>query len=223
MTNRSLIVAMVFGLAAVSAAAGGALYYAGRSLPEVPAACPPGQPATASMQEGKKVITSKIAESKSGQVEKAVFGAGCFWGVESTFRALPGVLSTSVGYAGGQLENPTYQDVCNDDTGHAEVVQVEFDPQQISFEQLLDVFFKSHNPTTLNRQGPDFGSQYRSVVFYQSDAQRATAEAVKQRVDAGGRWGRPVVTQIVPAVKYYPAEEYHQQYNEKRGRTSCHL
>lgn len=170
------------------------------------------------------MITSKIADSKSGKVEAAVFGAGCFWGVESTFRALPGVLSTSVGYAGGHLDNPTYHDVCSDETGHAEVVKIEFDPDEISFEELLETFYKSHNPTTLNRQGPDFGSQYRSVVFYQNEAQRATAEAVKQRVDASGRWGgRPVVTQIVPAAKYYPAEDYHQQYNEKRGRTSCHL
>lgn len=223
MTNRSIIVATALALAAVSAAAGGVLYYAGRTVSDLPAACPPGQAETTAVKEGKKVITSKIAESKSGKVETAVFGAGCFWGVESTFRALPGVLGTSVGYAGGHLDNPTYKDVCNDDTGHAEVVKVEFDPEQISFESLLETFFKSHNPTTLNRQGPDFGSQYRSVVFYQSEAQRTTAEAVKQRVDASGRWGRPVVTQIVPAVKYYPAEEYHQQYNEKRGRTSCHL
>lgn len=223
MTNRSLIVATVLGLGAVSAAAGGALYYASRSVSELPPACAPDEPAVAPVKEGKKMISSKIADSKSGKVEAAVFGAGCFWGVESTFRALPGVLSTSVGYAGGHLINPTYHDVCSDETGHAEVVKIEFDPDQISFEELLDVFFKSHNPTTLNRQGPDFGSQYRSVVFYENDAQRATAEAVKQRVDASGRWGRPVVTQIVPAAKYYPAEDYHQQYNEKRGRTSCHL
>ncbi len=225
MTNRSLIAATVLGLAAVSAAAGSALFYAGRVSPE---ACELGDSAmtaaqTSPMKEGKKMIASKIAESKSGKVEIAMFGAGCFWGVESTFRAMPGVLSTSVGYAGGHVDKPTYQDVCTDETGHAEVVYIEFDPDQISFEELLDTFFKSHNPTTLNRQGPDFGSQYRSVVFYQSDVQRATAEAVKQRVDASGRWGRLIVTQIVPTVKYYAAEDYHQQYNEKRGRTSCHL
>ncbi|MCE9605840.1 MAG: peptide-methionine (S)-S-oxide reductase MsrA [Planctomycetia bacterium] len=169
------------------------------------------------------MITSKIAESKSGKVEQATFGAGCFWGVESTFRALPGVLSTSVGYSGGQTDNPTYEDVCTSATGHAEVVQVEFDPEQVSYAQLLDIFFKNHNPTTLNSQGPDFGTQYRSVVFAHSDAQRLAAEEAKQRLDDSKRWGRPVVTQIVPFVKYYPAEGYHQQYNEKRGKTSCHL
>jgi peptide-methionine (S)-S-oxide reductase len=170
----------------------------------------------------RPMVTSKIAESKSGKVEKATFGAGCFWGVESLFREKPGVLSTSVGYAGGKTVNPTYKQVCYDETGHAEVVQIEFDPDQISYAQLVDVFFGCHNPTTLNRQGPDVGSQYRSVVFYHSDAQRAVAEEAKRKLGESNRWGRPIVTQIEPAPPYYLAEEYHQQYDEKNGRVSCH-
>ena len=169
------------------------------------------------------MITNKIADLKSGKVSQATFGAGCFWGVEATFRKLPGVLSTAVGFAGGQTDNPTYKDVCYTDTGHAEVVHVEFDPEQISYAQLVDVFFANHNPTTLNRQGPDVGSQYRSAVFYHDDAQRAAAEAAKQKLGESGRWGRPIVTQIVPFTKFYAAEEYHQQYLEKRGLSSCHL
>ena len=168
------------------------------------------------------MITSKIAESKSGKVERATFGAGCFWGVEALYRQTPGVLSTSVGYAGGKTENPTYDDVCNGDTDHAEVVHVEFDPEEVSFAKLVDIFFENHNPTTLNRQGPDFGSQYRSVVFYHDDAQRAVAEDSKHKLGESGRWGRPIVTQIVPFTKFFAAEGYHQQYLEKQGRTSCH-
>ena len=168
------------------------------------------------------MITSKIAESKSGKVERATFGAGCFWGVEALYRQTPGVLSTSVGYAGGKTENPTYDDVCNGDTDHAEVVHVEFDPEEVSFAKLVDIFFENHNPTTLNRQGPDFGSQYRSVVFYHDDAQRAVAEDSKRKLGESGRWGRPIVTQVVPFTKFYAAEDYHQQYLEKQGRTSCH-
>lgn len=156
-------------------------------------------------------------------MELATFGAGCFWGVEATFRRQKGVINTAVGYCGGQTANPTYEQVCTDRTGHAEVVQVEFDPQQISYEQLLDVFFSNHDPTTLNRQGPDWGSQYRSVVFYHNDSQRAAVEATKARLDQGGKFRRPVVTAIEPAAEFYRAEEYHQQYLEKRGRTSCHL
>jgi peptide-methionine (S)-S-oxide reductase len=176
-----------------------------------------------SKQETNKMVTAKIADSKSGRVERAVFGAGCFWGVESVFRETPGVLSTGVGYAGGTVPNPTYEQVCTDTTGHAEVVEVLFDPGQVSYDQLLDVFFNNHNPTQLNRQGPDFGKQYRSVVFYADDAQRVAAEAAKNRAAGSGKFSKPVVTEISPLTTYYPAEDYHQQYNEKRGVKSCHL
>lgn len=155
--------------------------------------------------------------------ETATFGAGCFWGVEETFRVLPGVLSTSVGYAGGLTENPNYEAVCTDLTGHAEVVQVTFDPAVIGYEKLLDVFWKNHNPTTQNQQGPDFGSQYRSVIFTHSPEQKKIAEASKTALEASGAWKRPIVTQIVDAQTFYPAEDYHQQYLKKRGLGSCHL
>jgi peptide-methionine (S)-S-oxide reductase len=151
--------------------------------------------------------------------EKATFGAGCFWGVEETFRKLKGVTSTAVGYAGGTKENPTYEDVCSDETGHAEVVQVEFDPSQISYDDLLDVFWSNHNPTTLNRQGPDIGTQYRSVIFYHSPEQKTAAE--KSKIDIGSRLNRPIVTQIEPARNFWRAEEYHQRYLEKRGQSHC--
>ena len=153
--------------------------------------------------------------------EKATFGAGCFWGVESTFRSIQGVTNAAVGYAGGTTENPTYEDVCTDETGHAEVVRVEFDPSVVSYEKLLDVFWASHNPTTLNRQGPDAGTQYRSVIFYHSPEQRAAAEASKVALEKSGRFRSPIVTQIEPAPKFYRAEEYHQRYLEKRGRSHC--
>jgi peptide-methionine (S)-S-oxide reductase len=153
--------------------------------------------------------------------EKATFGAGCFWGVEAIFRHVKGVTNATVGYAGGTKENPTYQDVCTDKTGHAEVVQVEFDPSQVTYEELLDVFWSNHNPTTLNRQGPDVGTQYRSVIFYHSPEQKAAAEASKQKLDKTGRFNRPIVTQIEPAPKFWPAEGYHQRYLEKRGQTHC--
>src|SRR6266513_4423248 len=153
--------------------------------------------------------------------KKATFGAGCFWGVEETFRNLKGVLSTAAGYAGGTKENPTYEDVCTDRTGHAEVVEVEFDPSHVSYDELLDVFWSNHNPTTLNRQGPDVGTQYRSVLFYNSTAQEAAAKASKDRIDTSGRFNRPVVTQIEPAPKFWRAEEYHQCYLQKRGQSHC--
>jgi peptide-methionine (S)-S-oxide reductase len=155
------------------------------------------------------------------QTEKATFGAGCFWGVEETFRTLKGVVSTAVGYAGGTKENPSYEDVCSDRTGHAEVVEVEFNPAEISYEQLLEVFWSNHNPTTLNRQGPDIGTQYRSVVFYHSPEQKAAAEAARERLQNSGRFSKPVVTAIEPAPKFWRAEEYHQQYLKKRGQTHC--
>jgi peptide-methionine (S)-S-oxide reductase len=154
-------------------------------------------------------------------METATFGAGCFWGVEATFRKVKGVTDAAVGYEGGTFENPTYQDVCEDDTGHAEVVQVRFDPQQVSFEQLLEVFWKNHDPTTKDRQGPDHGTQYRSVVFYHSPAQKAAAEASMARIQP--RFKRPIVTQVVPAATFWRAEEYHQRYLEKRGMDHCHL
>jgi peptide-methionine (S)-S-oxide reductase len=153
--------------------------------------------------------------------EKATFGAGCFWGVEETFRNLKGVTSTAVGYAGGTTDSPTYEDVCTDETGHAEAVQVEFDPTQIGYNQLLDVFWSSHNPTTLNRQGPDVGTQYRSVIFYHSPQQRAAAEESKANLQKSGKFSRPIVTQIEPAPTFWRAEEYHQRYLAKRGQTHC--
>jgi peptide-methionine (S)-S-oxide reductase len=153
--------------------------------------------------------------------EKAMFGAGCFWGVETTFRNVEGVTDAAVGYSGGTMENPTYEDVCSSRTGHAEVVQVEFDPNVVSYRQLLDVFWANHNPTTLNRQGPDVGTQYRSAIFYYTPEQQAEAEAAKAEQDKSGRFRRPIVTQIEPASEFYRAEEYHQRYLEKRGQTHC--
>jgi peptide-methionine (S)-S-oxide reductase len=153
--------------------------------------------------------------------EKAMFGAGCFWGVETTFRNINGVTDVAVGYAGGTTDNPTYEEVCSHSTGHAEVVEVEFDPATVSYEQLLDVFWANHDPTALNRQGPDVGTQYRSVVFTYSPEQQATAEQSKAALDASGRLRRPIVTQIEPAPKFHRAEEYHQRYLEKRGLAHC--
>jgi peptide-methionine (S)-S-oxide reductase len=155
------------------------------------------------------------------ETQKATFGAGCFWGVEETFRKLSGVTSTTVGYSGGTTQNPSYEDVCTDHTGHAEVVQVEFDPAKISYRQLLDVFWANHDPTTLNRQGPDVGTQYRSVIFYHSPEQKAEAEASKIGLQKTGRFKRPIVTQIEAVREFYPAEDYHQRYLEKRGISHC--
>jgi len=156
-------------------------------------------------------------------MEKATFAAGCFWGVEATFRQLPGVISTRVGYTGGKLANPTYEDVCTDRTGHAEAVEVDYDPAKVSYEQLLNVFWENHDPTTLNRQGPDWGSQYRSAIFFHSPAQQAVAQASKEALDKSGKYRNKVVTEIVPATTFYEAEDYHQQYLEKRGMASCHI
>lgn len=156
-------------------------------------------------------------------METATFGAGCFWGVEATFRQIPGVQETAVGYLGGTVPNPTYEDVCSDETGHAEVVQVTYDPSAVSYDKLLEVFWTSHDPTTLNRQGPDVGRQYRSAVFYHSPEQEAAARASKQRLEASGRFRRPIVTEITPASKFWRAEDHHQQYLEKRGLASCHI
>ena len=156
-------------------------------------------------------------------MEKATFGAGCFWGVEAAFRRVPGVLDAAVGYAGGTLENPTYEDVCTGRTGHAEVVEVTYDPQRVSYEELLDVFWDNHNPTTLNRQGWDIGTQYRSAIFFHSPEQEKAALASKERLNASGRFRKPIVTEITPASTFYRAEEYHQRYLEKRGQASCDI
>ncbi len=153
--------------------------------------------------------------------DRATFGAGCFWGVEAAFRQIEGVTATAVGYAGGQLENPTYEDVCSHKTGHAEVVEVSYDPERVSYEELLDVFWGKHDPTQLNRQGWDVGDQYRSVIFFHDEEQRATAERSKAERDASGRYRSPIVTLIEPAQTFYRAEEYHQRYLEKQGRSSC--
>jgi peptide-methionine (S)-S-oxide reductase len=155
--------------------------------------------------------------------KKAMFGAGCFWGVEVTFRNVKGVLDAAVGYAGGDLDNPTYRDVCTDTTGHAEVVQVEYDPAVVSYDTLLDVFWNNHNPTTINQQGPDIGSQYRSAVFYYDAEQRDAAVASRDRLQASGKYRRTIATEISPATEFWRAEEYHQRYLEKRGLASCHI
>ena len=149
--------------------------------------------------------------------EKATFGAGCFWGVEAAFRSVPGVTDVASGYAGGNTENPTYKEVCTDTTGHAEVVEVEFDTARVSFDQLLEVLWNTHDPTTPNRQGPDMGSQYRSAVFFHNPVQQAAAEASVKRLTVSCRYSNPVVTEIAPAPRFYRAEEYHQRYFEKHG------
>jgi len=156
-------------------------------------------------------------------MEKATFGAGCFWGVEEAFRQVPGVTATAVGYLGGTLPNPTYRDVCSGSTGHAEVVEVEFDPERISYRQLLEIFWSNHDPTTLNRQGPDHGAQYRSAIFYHTPEQSRAAAESKAEMDRSGRFRRPIVTEITPASTFYRAEEYHQRYLEKRDLGSCHV
>jgi len=148
---------------------------------------------------------------------KATFGAGCFWHVDDLLSKTKGVKSTQVGYTGGQLQNPTYEEVCTDKTGHAEAVEVEYDPDEISYQELLDVFWNNHNPTTLNRQGPDMGIQYRSAIFYHNDEQKEIAEKSKQTLDKSGQFENPIVTEIVPAPSFYKAEEYHQKYFKKCG------
>jgi len=154
-------------------------------------------------------------------MEKATFGAGCFWGVESAFRQVPGVVETAVGYAGGSKDSPTYEQVCTGKTGHAEVVEVTYDPERVSYEKLLDTFWSNHNPTTRNRQGWDVGSQYRSAVYFHSPEQQAAAEASKEQIQSGLHWPKKVVTEIEPAPTFWRAEEYHQRYFEKTGRSSC--
>jgi peptide-methionine (S)-S-oxide reductase len=163
--------------------------------------------------QGEKQMTTEIA----------TFGAGCFWGVEAAFSKVPGVIEAVSGYSGGRTENPTYKDVCTDETGHAEVVQVTFDPAKVSFERLLEVFWGIHDPTQVNRQGPDFGSQYRTAIFFHTPEQEATAKKVKAELNASGKFKRPIATEITAAGPFYRAEEYHQKYLEKRGLASCHI
>ncbi len=156
-------------------------------------------------------------------MEKATFGAGCFWGVETRFAQVPGVLETAVGYEGGTLENPSYKDVCTDRTGHAEVVEVTYDPQKVGYKTLVDLFFTLHDPTQVNRQGPDWGTQYRSVIFFHSPEQETIARNAIALLTAEKRFPRPIATQVVPAQTFWRAEEYHQKYLEKRGAVSCHI
>lgn len=156
-------------------------------------------------------------------IAKATFGAGCFWGTEITFSKVHGVTGTASGYEGGSKPNPTYEDVCSHTTGHAEVVEVDFDPNVVSYDTLLDVFWNNHNPTTLNRQGPDVGTQYRSVIFYHDEEQKRLAEQSRDALARSGRFKQPIVTEIVPASTFWVAEDYHQHYLEKRGLASCHV
>lgn len=176
----------------------------------------------------KRPDSAPISATFSGQkpeviMEKATFGAGCFWGVETFFREVPGVVDAACGYEGGNLDNPTYKQVCTDKTGHAEVVEVTFDPAKVSYDTLVEVFFANHDPTTLNRQGPDVGTQYRSVVFVHSPEQEHIAQEKLKALQAVGKFKRPIVTSIEPAQTFWRAEEYHQRYFEKNGLPSCHV
>lgn len=164
----------------------------------------------------------RMDRASSVTTKVASFGAGCFWGVEAEYRKLKGVKSTAVGYMGGTKQKPTYEEVCTDKTGHAEVVQIEYDPREVKYERLVEIFWSMHDPTMLNRQGPDVGSQYRSVIFYHTAEQQRLAIASKVKEQASGRHLRPIVTEIVPAGTFWRAEEYHQQFLEKRGMASCH-
>ncbi len=161
--------------------------------------------------------------AETAELQKATFGAGCFWGVEEAFRRVPGVVSTSVGYMGGTMENPTYRDVCTDRTGHAEVVEVVYDPARVSYDDLLNVFWNIHDPTSLDRQGPDTGTQYRSVIFYHTPEQETAACTSKERLERSGRFRHRIVTEIVPASTFWRAEEYHQRYLERCGRGHCKI
>jgi peptide-methionine (S)-S-oxide reductase len=163
-------------------------------------------------------------ESTNGtHLETATFGAGCFWGVEETFKDIPGVKSTAVGYLGGTYDHPTYKDVCTGKTGHAEVLQLQYDPNQVSYDSLLDTFWRNHNPTTMNRQGPDVGTQYRSAIFFHTPQQEETATAWKEKMERSSTFRNPIVTEITPASTFYRAEDYHQRYLEKRGMGACHI
>ncbi|MCC7300670.1 MAG: peptide-methionine (S)-S-oxide reductase MsrA [Verrucomicrobia bacterium] len=171
------------------------------------------------------VAATGCSPVKEGVVktEKATFAAGCFWGVENAFRRTPGVLDTQVGYTGGKTEKPTYKEVCSDTTGHAEAIEITFDPANVSYKTLVELFFKMHDPTQVNRQGPDVGTQYRSAIFYHSSEQKASAEEAGAALDKSGKYIKPIATQILPAGPFYRAEEYHQRYFEKNGGPSCHI
>jgi peptide-methionine (S)-S-oxide reductase len=168
------------------------------------------------------ILWAELFQEKE-MTEIATFGAGCFWGIEAAFQHVPGVIETAVGYSGGETLNPTYKDVCTDRTGHAEVVQVTFDPSKVGYEQLLDVFWKVHDPTQVNRQGPDFGTQYRTAIFFHSSEQEAIAKKSREALEASGKLKRPIATEITPAGTFYLAEDYHQKYLQKRGVASCHF
>ena len=170
---------------------------------------------------GRRYCLNSVA-LKFTPTQTAVFAAGCFWGVEETFRQTKGVLVTEVGYTGGTTKNPTYKDVCTDRTGHAEAVRVTYDPKQVTYAQLLDIFWNNHNPTTLNRQGPDVGIQYRSAIFFTDAAQEKSARESKANLEKSGKFSKPITTAIVPVTEFYPAEDYHQRYLEKRGQAQCH-
>jgi peptide-methionine (S)-S-oxide reductase len=183
----------------------------------------PDYPARATFPRLPHPIESLDIQNGVIDMAKATFAAGCFWGVEATFRQLPGVISTRVGYIGGHSPNPTYKQVCTDTTGHAEAVEVDYDPAKLSYDKLLDVFWENHDPTQLNRQGPDWGKQYRSAIFFHTPEQEAAAKASKERLEKSRRFSKPIVTQIVPAETFFEAEDYHQQYLEKKGLASCHI
>src|SRR5690348_11436669 len=168
-------------------------------------------------------VTQEHVTQEKSTLEKATFGAGCFWGVEAAFRQIKGVVSTAVGFSGGTYENPSYHDVCTGRTGHAEVVEVTYDPARVSYEDLLKVFWENHNPTTLNRQGWDVGTQYRSAIYFHDAKQEAAARASKEQLEKSGKYRKPIVTEVTPASTFYMAEDYHQQYLEKRGLSSCHI
>ena len=159
---------------------------------------------------------------KSSTTQKATFGAGCFWGIEANFRQIKGVIDTAVGYMGGKMKNPTYEDVCTDKTGHAEVVEVTYDQSKVSYEKLLEVFWQNHDPTQVNRQGPDVGTQYRSVIFYHTAKQKSLAMKSKENLQKSRKFSKPIATEIVPALTFNRAEDYHQRYLEKRGLNVCH-
>ena len=199
----------LIAMAAIALIAGVLTHYGEDSLLTALGSRTPGEARAAVTREAKM------------DTHRATFGAGCFWGVEEAFRQVEGVTATAVGYAGGDYQNPAYRDVCTGTTGHAEVVQVEYDPEQVSYAELLEVFWRCHDPTTLNRQGPDIGTQYRSVIFFHSPEQEAAAKASKEQLDRSGRFHRGIVTQITAATPFYRAEEYHQKYLEKRGQSSC--
>jgi peptide-methionine (S)-S-oxide reductase len=163
----------------------------------------------------------EVPMTREGDLETATFGAGCFWGVEAAFAGVKGVVQTTAGYTGGTTDHPTYEEVCSGTTGHAEAVEVIFDPATVTYDGLLDIFWEIHDPTTRNRQGPDIGAQYRSAIFYHSDLQKNAAEASKERMNRSGKYRRPIVTEILPAGTFWRAEEYHQQYFKKHGRSIC--